>query len=158
MKRYLLVSILLGTLVGPAGLALAEDQPDPDGCRLSQDDPLRGEVNRLMREGDELEREQLSALQGKVLQLGQALGWSKGQEDQYLNDIVIAGLQESWTPTLDLVAQFIAVCEGGSDGMQRRKAVDLFRALYLVQAKQWYELHARIDREIAAVEEQVAKP
>jgi hypothetical protein len=142
--------LLLAGLLTQAGLCNAAERAVPDGCRLAADDPLRLEVNRLMREGAAFEEEQRAALLQKVSRLGQARGWSKTEEADYLKSVIAAGVSGSWAQTLSVVAAFIRVCEEKSDGNQRAEAVRLFRELYVVEEQQWRSIHDAVDRETAA--------
>lgn len=141
---------VLFTLFFAPGISMSAETAIPAGCRLAADDPLRAEVNRVMREGTEFELRQKAALQDKVSRLGQAKGWTKAEEDAYLKKVVFVGNNESWDQTLELVAAFVRVCEEQNDGNQRAEAVRLFREMYLVEEKQWRAIHDRVDRELDA--------
>jgi hypothetical protein len=149
---------MLTLLVSQSGLSFAAEQIGPEGCRLASDDPLRGEIDQMMQEGDAFEENQRLALQEKVELLGQARGWSKRQEHEFLKNVLVAGLADSWDSTLTVAARFITVCEGKSDGTQRARAVEIFRQLYFVQEQQWKSMHDLLDEEIASVAELPAKP
>ncbi|HWQ40354.1 MAG TPA: hypothetical protein VNM24_17380 [Burkholderiales bacterium] len=142
--------VVLLTLLFFPGIAASAEAAIAAGCRLAADDPLRAEVNRVMREGTEFELQQKAALQDKVSRLGQARGWTKAEEDAYLKKVVFVGNNESWDQTLELVAAFVRVCEEQNDGNQRAEAVRLFREMYLIEEKQWRAIHDRVDRELDA--------
>jgi hypothetical protein len=151
---FLLPRILaLAGLLCQATLCAGGDKVVPDGCRLAADDPLRVEVNRMMREGAAFEEEQRAALVQKVSRLGQVRGWSKREEADYLKTVIAAGINGTWAQTLSVVAAFIRVCEEQNDGRQRAEAVRLFRELYVVEEKQWRSIHRAVDREIAGTEQ-----
>lgn len=141
--------LVLAGLLCQATLCAGGERAVPEGCKLAADDPLRAEVNRMMRDGAAFEDEQRAALVQKVSRLGQARGWSKGQEADYLKTVITAGINGTWAQTLSVVAAFIRVCEEQSDGNQRAEAVRLFRELYVVEEKQWRSIHDAVDREIA---------
>lgn len=127
----------------------AEEETAPPGCRLAADDPLRAEVNRMMKQGEEFEQQQKLALEEKVNFLAQARGWSKRDEHEYLVAVLRDGVRETWDPTLVVAAAFMRVCEQ-SAGNQRAEAVRLFREFYVLEEKQWRSMHQRVDKEIAS--------
>jgi len=148
MPRHLSASILAVAVVLNAHVSLAE-RLIPAGCRLADDDPLRAEVNSVMKAGADFEARQRAALEDKVGLLGRSRGWSKAQEDAYLRKVVLVGNSESWDRMLTVAAAFIRVCEE-SDGNQRVEAVRLFRELYAVEASQWRSIHESVDKDLAA--------
>jgi hypothetical protein len=127
----------------------AEEETAPPGCRLAADDPLRAEVNRMMKQGEEFEQQQKLALEEKVNLLAQARGWNKRDEHEYLVAVLRDGVRETWDPTLVVAAAFMRVCEQ-SAGNQRAEAVRLFREFYVLEEKQWQSMHQRVDKEIAS--------
>lgn len=139
------ISLLLHGL--PAAVA-AERNLTP-GCRLAANDPLRAEIDQMMRAGAAYEEEQRLSLEEKVRALGRARGWSKVEEDRYLHQLVADGINATWDQTLAVAAAFIQICEEQTDGHQRSDAVRLFREFYVVEERQWRDLHETIDREIA---------
>jgi hypothetical protein len=147
-------AVLVAAVLCHASVTLAAGQVTPEGCRLADDDPLRVEVNRMMKDGIEFEEQQKAALEDKVGRLGQARGWSKSQESDFMRKVVFAGNNESWEQTLAVVAAFVRVCEEQADGNQRAEAIRLFRELYAVEAKQWQSIHDAVDREIAATKQE----
>jgi len=149
MLRRLNILVLAALLIH-VGQATAEGLAVPEGCKLADDDPLRAEVNRAMKEGTEFEERQRAALEDKVTRLGRARGWSKAQEREYLKAAIMTGINGAWAQTLSVVATFVRVCEEQTDGNQRVEAVRLFRELYLVEERQWQSIHEAVDREIAA--------
>lgn len=128
-------------------IAMAEDTPD--GCRLAADDPLRAEVDQMMKQGEEYEQQQKLALEVKVGLLARARGWNKREEHEYMVAVMRDGVRETWNPTLAVAAAFVKICEK-SAGNQREEAVRLFRELYALDEKQWQLIHQRVDREIAS--------
>lgn len=127
----------------------AAEENTPDGCRLAADDPLRAEVDQLMKQGEAFEQQQKLALEEKVNLLARTRGWSKRDEHEYLVAVMRDGVQENWNPTLVVAATFIKICEQ-SAGNQRAEAVRVFREFYVLEEKQWQSMHQRVDREIAA--------
>jgi len=127
---------------------VAAEETRLPGCRLAADDPLRAEVDRMMKQGDEFEQQQRMALEEKVNVLARARGWSKRNEQEYLIAVLREGAREAWDPSLVVAAAFMRVCEQ-SAGNQRTEAVRLFRELYVLEERQWQSMHERVDREIA---------
>jgi hypothetical protein len=132
-----------------ATLSIGAEETAPTGCRLAADDPLRAEVNRMMKQGEEFEQQQRLALEEKVNLLARTRGWSKRDEHEYLVAVLRDGARETWDPTLAVAATFMRVCEQ-SAGNQRAEAVRLFRELYVLEEKQWQSMHQRLDEEIAS--------
>ncbi len=122
----------------------------PPGCRLAADDPLRGQVDRVMREGAEFEAEQRALLQHKVARLGAVKGWSAAEQDAYFRRAVLVGNGESWARTLEVAAAFIAVCQEQIEGHSRADAVRLFAELYAVERQQWRRIVDGVERDLSA--------
>ncbi len=127
----------------------AEEETAPPGCRLTTDDPLRAEVERMMKQGEEFEQQQRVALEEKVNLLAQTRGWNKRDEHEYLVAVMRDGVRETWDPTLAVAAAFMRICEQ-SAGNQRAEAVRLFREFYVLEEKQWQSMHQRVDKEIVS--------
>jgi hypothetical protein len=145
LKRPALAAALACALLPAAG-----GQTLPAGCRLGEDDPLRAEVNTVMKAGADFESQQRAALRDKISQLGRAKGWSTTEEEAYFRKVVLVGNAESWDQMLTVAAAFIRVCEEQDDGNQRAEAVRLFRELYVVEERQWRTIHESVDRDLAA--------
>lgn len=143
-----LVFIAAALLHCPA-LAIGAEEIAPSGCRLAADDPLRAEVDRMMKQGEEFEQQQKLALEEKVNLLARARGWSKRDEHEYLVAVLRDGVRETWDSSLAVAGAFMRVCEQ-SAGNQRAEAVRLFRELYVLDEKQWQSMHQRVDKEIAS--------
>ena len=150
LRVVAVVSLLLCAL--PAAFA-AERNPTP-GCRLAANDPLRAEIDQMMRAGAAYEEQQRLLLEDKVRQLGRTRGWTRAEEDHYLQRMVAGGINASWDQTLAVAAAFIQICEEQTDGYQRSAAVRLFREFYVVEERQWQSLHQMIDREMARAEQE----
>lgn len=148
MLRPRTLVLIAAALLHCAALPLAAEEGFPSGCRLSADDPLRAEVDRMMKQGEEFEQQQKLALEEKVNLLARARGWSKRDEHEYLVAVLRAGIRETWDPTLAVAATFMRICEQ-SAGNQRAEAVRVFREFYVLEEKQWQSMHQRVDREIA---------
>lgn len=152
------VRALLAALVAVALWSVAMHPPPAGaqefgiGCRLDDDDPLRAEIDRMMREGAVFEAQQRAALQEKVSRLGKARGWAKAEEDAYLRRAVFRGNDDAWEKTLAVAAAFVRVCEERADGGQRADAVRLFRQFYVVEEQQWQSIHEAVDADIAVAE------
>ncbi len=132
-----------------AAPSIGAEQISPQGCRLAADDPLRVEVDRMMKQGEEFEQQQKLVLEEKVNRLARTRGWNKRDEHEYLVAVLRDGVRETWDPTLAVAAAFMRVCEQ-SAGNQRAEAVRLFRELYVLDEKQWQSMHKRVDEEIAS--------
>jgi hypothetical protein len=142
---------IAAALLHYAAPSIGAEEISPQGCRLAADDPLRVEVDRMMKQGEEFERQQKLALEEKVNLLARARGWNKRDEHEYLVAVLRDGVRETWDPTLAVAAAFMGVCEQ-SAGNQRAEAVRLFRELYVLDEKQWQSMHQRVDKEIASDE------
>ena len=129
--------------------SIGAEEISSQGCRLAADDPLRAEVDRMMKQGEEFEQQQKLALEEKVNLLARAMGWSKRDEHEYLVAVLRDGVRETWDPSLAVAAAFMRVCEQ-SAGNHRAEAVRLFRELYVLDEKQWQSMHQRVDEEIAS--------
>ena len=129
--------------------AIGTEEISRQGCRLTADDPLRMEVDRMMKQGEEFEQQQKLALEEKVNRLARARGWNKRDEHEYLVAVLRDGVRETWDPSVAVAAAFMRVCEQ-SAGNQREEAVRLFRELYVLDEKQWQSMHQRVDDEIAS--------
>ncbi len=140
---------IAAALLHYAALSIGAEEISPQGCRLATDDPLRVEVDRLMKQGEEFEQQQKLALEEKVNLLARAKGWSKRDEHEYLVAVLRAGVRETWDPTLAVAAAFMGICER-SAGNQRAEAVRVFREFYVLEEKQWQSMHQRVDKEIAS--------
>jgi len=149
MFRRGTLAFIAAALLHCATLSIGAEEIAPTGCRLAADDPLRAEVNRMMRQGEEFERQQKLALEEKVSLLARARGWSKRDEHEYLVAVLRGGVQETWDPTLAVAATFMRTC-AQSAGNQRAEAVRLFRELYVLEEKQWQSMHQKVDKEIAS--------
>jgi|SRR6185503_5800212 len=145
--------LLTAVMLHCAVLSIAAEGATPDGCRLAADDPLRAEVDRMMKQGEEFEQQQKLALEEKVNLLARARGWSKREEHEHLVAVLRAGVEENWNPTLVVAATFMKICEQ-SAGNQRAEAVRLFREFYVLEQKQWQSMHQRVDKEIAEAGQQ----
>jgi len=143
-----LVFIAAALLQCPA-LSIGAEEIAPTGCRLAADDPLRAEVDGMMKQGEEFEQQQKLALEEKVNLLARARGWSKREEHEYLVAVLRDGVRETWDSSLAVAGAFMRVCEQ-SAGNQRAEAVRLFRELYVLDEKQWQSMHLRVDKEIAS--------
>jgi len=139
---------IAAALIHYAALSIAAEEISSQGCRLTADDPLRAEVDRMMKQGEEFEQRQKLALEEKVNLLARARGWNKRDEHEYLVAVLRDGVRETWDPSVAVAAAFMRVCEQ-SAGNQREEAVRLFRELYVLGEKQWQSMHQRVDREIA---------
>ena len=149
MLRSVTLVLVAAALLHCAAFSIGDEEVAPAGCRLAADDPLRAEVNRMMRQGEEFERQQKLALEAKVNLLAQARGWSKRDEHEYLVAVLRGGVRETWDPTLAVAATFMRTC-AQSAGNQREEAVRLFRELYVLEEKQWQSMHQKVDKEIAS--------
>jgi hypothetical protein len=140
---------IAAALLHCAALSIGAEEIAPTGCRLTADDPLRAEVDRMMKQGEEFEQQQKLALEEKVNLLARTRGWTKRDEHEYLVAVMRDGVQGTWDPALVVAAAFMRVCEQ-SAGNQRSEAVRLFRELYVLEEKQWQSMHQRVDKEIAS--------
>ena len=140
---------IAAALLHYAAPSIGAEEISPSGCRLAADDPLRVEVDRMMKQGEEFEQQQELALKEKVNRLARARGWNKRDEHEYLVAVLRDGVRETWDPTLAVAGAFMRVCEQ-SAGNQRAEAVRLFRELYVLDEKQWQSMHQRVDKEIAS--------
>ncbi|HEV8645179.1 MAG TPA: hypothetical protein VGR01_06385 [Burkholderiales bacterium] len=140
---------IAAALLHCAAFSIGAEDIAPPGCRLAADDPLRAEVDRMIKQGAEFEQQQRLALEEKVNLLARTKGWSKRDEHEYLVAVLRGGVRETWDPTLVVTAAFMRVCEQ-SAGNQRAEAVRLFRELYVLDEKQWQSMHQRVDKEIAS--------
>jgi hypothetical protein len=153
VPRLSVVAVLSLLLCALAPAFAAERNLTP-GCRLAANDPLRAEIDQMMREGAAYEEQQRLTLEEKVRQLGRTRGWTKAEEDHYLQRLVAGGINASFDQTLAVAAAFIQICEEQTDGYQRSDAVRLFREFYVVEERQWQSLHQLIDSEIARAEQE----
>jgi hypothetical protein len=110
----------------------------------------------MMQEGAAFEERQRLALEEKVHLLGRSRGWTKSDEDAYLQRLLTAAVSGRWDQTLAVAAAFIQVCEEQSDGNQRADAVQLFREFYVVEERQWREMHEQIDRDLIEAGQETA--
>jgi len=149
LRRPGTLAVIAVTLLLCAPLSIADEEDPPPGCRLDADDPLRAEVDQMMKQGEEYEQQQKMALEVKVGLLARARGWNKRDEHEYMVAVMRDGVRETWNPTLAVASAFMRICEQ-SAGNQRAEAVRLFRELYALDEMQWQLIHQRIDREIAA--------
>jgi hypothetical protein len=149
LHRPGMMVFIAAALLHCATLSIGAEEIAPPGCRLATDDPLRTEVDRMMKRGEEFEQQQRLALEEKVNLLARARGWSKRDEHEYLVAVMREGIQETWNPTLAVAAAFMRICEQ-SAGNQRAEAVHLFREFYVLEEKQWQSMHQRVDKEIAS--------
>jgi hypothetical protein len=149
LRRPGTLVFIAAALLHYATLSIGAEETAPPGCRLTADDPLRADVDRMMKHGEEFEQQQRLALEEKVNLLARARGWSKRDEHEYLVDVLRDGVRETWDPTLAVAATFMRVCEQ-SAGNQRAEAVLLFREFYVLEEKQWHSMHQRVDKEIAS--------
>ena len=148
LHRQTTLVLIATALLHCAVLSIAAEKNTPDGCRLAADDPLRAEVDQMMKQGEEFEQQQKLALEEKVGLLAQARGWTKRDEHEYLVTVLREGVQENWNPTLVVAATFMNICEQ-SAGNQRAEAVRVFREFYVLEQKQWLSMHQRVDKDIA---------
>lgn len=148
LRRPGMLVFVAAALLHYAAPSIAADEDSPPGCRLTADDPLRAEVDLMMKQGQAFEQQQKLALEEKVGLLARARGWTKRDEHEYLVAVMRDGVEENWNPTLVVAATFMRVCEQ-SAGDQRAEAVRLFREFYVLEEKQWQSMHQRVDREIA---------
>ena len=148
LRRPATLVMIAAALLHCAVLSIAAEEGAPDGCRLTADDPLRAEVDQMMKQGEAFEQQQKLALEEKVNLLAQARGWTKRDEHEYLAAVMREGIQQNLNPTLIVAATFMKICEQ-SAGNQRAEAVRLFREFYVIEEKQWQSMHQRVDREIA---------
>jgi hypothetical protein len=148
LHRPATLVVIAAVLLHCAVVSIAAEENTRDGCRLAADDPLRAEVDQMMKQGEAFEQQQKMALEEKVGLLAQARGWTKRTEHEYLVTVMREGVQENWNPTLVVAATFMKICEQ-SAGNQRAEAVRLFREFYVLEEKQWQSMHRRVDREIA---------
>lgn len=149
LRRPRTLAFIAAAFLQYAALSMAAEEISPPGCRLTADDPLRAEVDRMMKRGEEFEQRQRLALEEKVNLLARARGWSKRAEHEYLVVVLRDGARETWDPTLAVAATFMRICER-SAGNQRAEAVRVFRELYVLEEKQWQSMHQRVDKEIAS--------
>jgi hypothetical protein len=149
LRRPGTLVFIAAALLHYATLSIGAEETAPPGCRLAADDPLRAEVDRMMKQGDEFEQQQKVALEEKVGLLARARGWSKRDEHEYLVAVLREGVRETWNPTLAVAAALMRICEV-SAGNQRAEAVRLFREFYVLEEKQWQSMHQRVDKEIAS--------
>jgi len=149
MLRSVTLVLVAAALLHCAALSIADEEDPPPGCRLAADDPLRAEVDQMMKQGEEYEQQQKMALEAKVGLLARARGWNKREEHEYLVAVMRDGVRETWDPTLAVASAFMKICEQ-SAGNQRAEAVRLFRELYALDERQWQSIHHRVDREIAS--------
>jgi len=149
LRRPGTLAFIATALLHYAALSIGAEEVTPPGCRLATDDPLRAEVDRMMKQGEEFEQQQRLALEEKVNLLARNKGWSKRDEHEYLVAVLRNGVREAWDPTLVVAAAFMRVCEQ-SAGNQRAEAVRLFRELYVLEEKQWQSMRQRVDKEIAS--------
>ena len=141
--------LIVAALLHGALSSFAAEEDRSDGCRLAADDPLRAEVDQLMKQGEAFEQQQKLALEEKVNALARTRGWTKRDEHEYLVTVMREGVQQNWSPTLVVAATFMRICEQ-SAGNHRAEAVRLFREFYVLEEKQWQSMHQRVDKEIAA--------
>jgi hypothetical protein len=149
LRRPEALVFIAAALLHYAAPSIGAEEISPQGCRLAAVDPLRTEVDRMMKRGEEFEQQQRLALEEKVNLLARARGWSKRDEHEYLVAVLRGGVRETWDPTLAVAAAFMRVCEQ-SAGNQRAEAVLLFREFYVLEEKQWQSMHQRVDEEIAS--------
>ena len=149
MLRSVTLVLVAAALLHCATLSIADGEDPPPGCRLAADDPLRAEVDQMMKQGEEYEQQQKLALEEKVGLLARARGWNKRDEHEYLVAVMRDGVRETWNPTLAVASAFMKICEQ-SAGNQRAEAVRLFRELYALDEMQWQLIHQRVDKEIAS--------
>ena len=150
MLRSVTLVLVAAALLHCAAFSIGDEEVAPPGCRLAADDPLRAEVDQMMKQGEEYEQQQKRALEEKVGLLARARGWSKREKHEYLVAVIRDGVRETWNPTLAVASAFMRICER-SAGNQRAEAVRLFRELYVLDERQWQSIHQRVDREIASV-------
>ncbi len=148
LRRETLVFIA-AALLHYAAFSIGAEDISSSGCRLASDDPLRAEVDRMMKQGEEFEQQQKLALEEKVNLLARARGWNKRDEHEYLVTVLRDGVRETWDPTLAVATVFMRICEQ-SAGNHRTEAVRLFRELYVLDERQWQSMHQRVDKEIAS--------
>ncbi len=149
LRRPETLAFMAAALLICAAFPVGAEEIGTSGCRLASDDPLRTEVNRMMKQGEEYEQQQKLALEEKVNLLARARGWNKRDEHEYLVAVLRDGVRDNWDPTLVVAATFMRVCEE-SAGNQRAEAVRLFRELYVLEQRQWQSIHQRVDEEIAS--------
>ena len=149
LRRPATLVFIAAALFNFAAPSIGAEEISPQGCRLAADDPLRAEVDRMMKQGEEFEQQQKLALEVKINLLARARGWNKRDEHEYLVAVLRDGVRETWDPTLAVAGAFMRVCEQ-SAGNQRSEAVRLFRELYVLEEKQWHSMHQRVDKEIAS--------
>jgi len=149
MLRSVTLVLVAAALLHCAALSIADEEDPPPGCRLAADDPLRAEVDQMMKQGEEYEQQQKLALEEKVGLLARTRGWNKRDEHEYIVAVMRDGVRETWNPTLAVASAFMRICEQ-SAGNQRAEAVRLFRELYVLDERQWQSIHQRVDKEIAA--------
>jgi len=152
LRRPGTFAFIAAALLNYTALSIGGEEITAPGCRLAADDPLRAEVDRMMKRGEEYEQHQRLALEEKVNHLARARGWSNRDKHEYLVTVLRGGVRETWDPTLVVAAAFMRVCEQ-SAGNQRADAVRLFRELYVLEEKQWQSMHQRVDKEIASAEQ-----
>ena len=149
LGRPAMLAFIAAALLHYAAPSIGVEEISLPGCRLAADDPLRAEVDRMMKQGEDFEQQQKLVLEEKVTRLARARGWTKRDEHEYLVAVLRDGVRETWDPTLAIAAAFMRVCEK-SAGDQRAEAVRLFRELYVLDENQWQLMHQRVDKEIAA--------
>lgn len=153
LRRPGTLVFIAAVLLCYAALSIGAEEITHPGCRLAADDPLRAEVDRMMKQGQEFEQQQRLALEEKANLLARARGWNKRDEHEYLVAVLRDGVRETWDPTLAVAAAFMRVCEQ-SAGNQRAEAVRLFREFYVLEEKQWQSMHQRVDKEITSAEQE----
>ena len=153
LRRQGTFAFIAAALLHCTALSIGAEENTPRGCRLGADDPLRAEVNRMMKQGEGFEQQQRLALEEKVNVLARARRWNKRDEHEYLVTVLRGGVRETWDPTLVVAATFMRICEQ-SAGNQRAEAVRLFRELYVLEEKQWQSMHQRVDKAIASAEQE----
>jgi len=149
LRHPRMLVFVAAALLHYAAFSIGDEKVEPAGCRLAADDPLRAEVDQMMKQGEEYEQQQKLALEEKVGLLARARGWNKRDEHEYIVTVMRDGVRETWNPTLAVASAFMRICEQ-SAGNQRAEAVRLFRELYALDERQWQLIHQQVDREIAS--------
>jgi hypothetical protein len=121
---------IAAALLHGAALSIAAEEDAPPGCRLAADDPLRDEVDRMMKQGAEFEQQQRLALEEKVNVLARARGWSKRDEHEYLVSVLRGGVRDAWDPTLVIAAAFMRVCEHRQAISARKRCACFANSMY----------------------------
>ena len=82
LRRQGMLVFIAAALLHYAAPSIGAEEISPQGCRLAADDPLRVEVDRMMKHGEEFEQQQKLALEEKVNVLARAVADALKQIDE----------------------------------------------------------------------------